>query len=438
MGKRMDDWLRNMGDWNISRRRYYGLPLPFYPCECGHLNVIGSKAELRGACARRPRPAGGAAPAVDRRGADPCEQCGEPRCAASPRSATSGSTPASSPSRRSAGRTRSSSPQGYATGAAKGLTRADLPDHAYWEQWFPADWVSEMREQIRLWFYSQHFMSVVLTGRAPFRQVLGYEKMLDETRPRDAQLVGEHDRGRGRVRAHGRRRDALAVLRAAARPEPPLRLRARRTRSSASCSRSGTRSSSSSTTRTSRASGRRGPTCPSAASCGRSTAGSSPARTQLVARGDGGATRPSSPSTSIRAFEAFVDDLSNWYIRRSRRRFWDGDRVALHALVRARPVAARGRAGDAVPRRAPVAEPRARASAGSRRRRSISPAGRTRREPDEPLLAEMAEVRRVVGLGHQARAASRPEAAPAAAPARRRGRAARRRRTRTRCATSCA
>ena len=28
MGKRMDDWLRNMGDWNISRRRYYGLPLP--------------------------------------------------------------------------------------------------------------------------------------------------------------------------------------------------------------------------------------------------------------------------------------------------------------------------------------------------------------------------------------------------------------------------
>ena len=31
--KRMDDWLRNMGDWNISRKRYFGLPLPFYPCD---------------------------------------------------------------------------------------------------------------------------------------------------------------------------------------------------------------------------------------------------------------------------------------------------------------------------------------------------------------------------------------------------------------------
>ena len=59
------------------------------------------------------------------------------------------------------------------------MTHADLPDHAYWERWFPADWVSEMREQIRLWFYSQLFMSVVLTGKAPFRKVLTYEKLLD-------------------------------------------------------------------------------------------------------------------------------------------------------------------------------------------------------------------------------------------------------------------
>ena len=63
---------------------------------------------------------------------------------------------------------------------APGSRRADLPDHAYWEKWFPADWVTEMREQIRLWFYSQLFMSVVLVDRSPFKRVLGYEKMLDE------------------------------------------------------------------------------------------------------------------------------------------------------------------------------------------------------------------------------------------------------------------
>ena len=70
-GKRMEDWLRNMGDWNISRKRYFGLPLPFYPCEaCDTVNVIGSRAGARGARALGSRSAGGAAPALDRRGAD--------------------------------------------------------------------------------------------------------------------------------------------------------------------------------------------------------------------------------------------------------------------------------------------------------------------------------------------------------------------------------
>ena len=48
IGKRMLDWLNNMGDWNISRKRYYGLPLPFYVCpDCGKATVVGSRAELR-------------------------------------------------------------------------------------------------------------------------------------------------------------------------------------------------------------------------------------------------------------------------------------------------------------------------------------------------------------------------------------------------------
>ena len=45
-GKRMDDWLRNMGDWNISRKRYFGPAAALLPVRCGRLNVVGSRAEL--------------------------------------------------------------------------------------------------------------------------------------------------------------------------------------------------------------------------------------------------------------------------------------------------------------------------------------------------------------------------------------------------------
>lgn len=47
-GKRMQNWLDNMGDWMISRKRFYGLSLPFFECKkCGKLTVAGSKEELK-------------------------------------------------------------------------------------------------------------------------------------------------------------------------------------------------------------------------------------------------------------------------------------------------------------------------------------------------------------------------------------------------------
>ena len=177
-GKRMDDWLRNMGDWNISRRRFYGLPLPFYPCLCGHLNVIGSREELKhravGEIADLPELH---RPWIDRVQIR-CAKCDSPVQRVAEVGDVwldAGIVPFSTLGWRNH-RWREG---GYATGAAHGLTTADLPDHTYWEQWFPASWVTEMREQIRLWFYSIFFMSVVLTGRVPFRSVLTYEKLLD-------------------------------------------------------------------------------------------------------------------------------------------------------------------------------------------------------------------------------------------------------------------
>src|SRR6266581_3732862 len=178
--KRMDDWLRNMGDWNISRRRYFGLPLPFYSCDCGRLNVIGSRAELD------ERAVSGLdqleelhRPWIDEVTIR-CEDCG----AELTRIEEVGDA------WLDAGIVHFSTlgwqnpewvPEGNATGAARGVTHADLPDHAYWEKWFPADWVSEGRAQIRLWFYSQCFMAMALVGRQPYQSVLTYENLLDET-----------------------------------------------------------------------------------------------------------------------------------------------------------------------------------------------------------------------------------------------------------------
>jgi isoleucyl-tRNA synthetase len=180
MGKLMDDWLNNMGDWNISRRRFYGLPLPFYPCECGHLNVIGSRAELlERATAGVDQLEELHRPWVDRV-LITCESCDRTDLA---RIAEVGDVWLDAgivPFSTLGWSNDEWVPEGNATGAAAGLTEADLPDHEYWQKWFPADWVSEMREQVRLWFYSQLFMSVALVGTAPFKKVLGYEKMLAE------------------------------------------------------------------------------------------------------------------------------------------------------------------------------------------------------------------------------------------------------------------
>ena len=43
---RFGDWLENVQDWGISRNRYWGTPLNVWQCECGHMESIGSRAEL--------------------------------------------------------------------------------------------------------------------------------------------------------------------------------------------------------------------------------------------------------------------------------------------------------------------------------------------------------------------------------------------------------
>jgi isoleucyl-tRNA synthetase len=398
-GKRMDDWLRNMDDWNISRRRYFGLPLPFYPCSCGHLNVIGSRAELEERAVR---------------GLDQLEELHRPwidgvvvRCEECDGEVER--VPEVGDAWLDAGIVHFSTlgwqnptwiEHGNATGSAAGLTGADLPDHAYWEEWFPADWVSEGRAQIRLWFYSQCFMAITLDGRQPYRRVLTYENVLDETGREMHKSWGnsiELNEALERMGADAMRwvyceQNPSQDLRFGYGPAEEVKRRLLTLWNSA------------------------GFLITYANIAGwRPEWGSEPSseqpldrwlvvRTvQLVSEAEQAYERWWTPAVTA-SFQAYVEDLSNWYIRRSRRRFWDGEPAALEtlwwSLVQALRVVA-----PVMPFltdhlwRMLVPGEEAPGSVHLSGWPDVPP-------PNESLLAEVAAVRRVVELGRQARAQS--------------------------------
>ena len=409
--KRMDDWLRNMGDWNISRKRYFGLPLPIYPCaSCGHITVVGSQSELRERATR---------------GLDQLKELHRPwidkvviRCESCNEEVRridevgdawldAGIVPFSTLGWRNP----EWYPGGYATGASNVLSGADLPDHAYWEQWFPADWISEMREQIRLWFYSQSFMSVTLEGRSPYRKVLTYEKVRDETGREMHKSWGnaiEADVALERMGA-----DVMRWIFAAQTPGQDLNFgfgRGETVKRELLTVWNSVRF----LTTYGNIEGFRpryedlleGPT---AASSGQTLDRWLLARVQeLVGKVEDAFERCWTPAV-VAAFESFVDDLSNWYIRRSRRRFYSYDehafRTLWYALVRAVMVIA-----PVMPFLAEhlwrelVADP-----CEGTAPESVFLAtwiGIHEHLRDDSLLAEVEQARHVVELGRQARAAA--------------------------------
>lgn len=159
-GKRMEDWLRNMGNWAISRKRFYGLPLPIYPCDdCGEITVVGSREELK-KLAVDPKKVD-ELPDLHRPWIDEieivCPHCG-----------------------KHVKRITEVGDCWLDAGIVAFSTLKYFTDKEYWKQYFPAEWVTEMKEQIRLWFYSLLFMSVVLEERAPYESVLTYNAVIKE------------------------------------------------------------------------------------------------------------------------------------------------------------------------------------------------------------------------------------------------------------------
>lgn len=158
-GMHMQNWLDNMGDWCISRRRFWGLPLPFYPCkECGEINIIGSKKELR------ERAIGGIEtlkelhkPWIDDIKIK-CQKCGA-----------------------EVTRVEDVGDCWLDAGIIPFSTLDYISeDKEYWKKWFPCEFITEMIEQVRLWFYSMLFMSVTLENTAPYKRVLTYSAVVDQ------------------------------------------------------------------------------------------------------------------------------------------------------------------------------------------------------------------------------------------------------------------
>lgn len=158
--KRMADWLNNMGDWNISRSRFYGLPLPFYVCpDCGEVTVVGSMEELR-KLAVNPEEID-KIPHMHRPWVDNVKiKC--PKCSSTVE------------------RVKEVGDCWLDAGITPFSTKKYFEDKEYFENNFPSDYVCEMVEQLKLWFYSCLVMSVVLTGKAPYKKIVTYQYVKDE------------------------------------------------------------------------------------------------------------------------------------------------------------------------------------------------------------------------------------------------------------------
>ncbi|HEX2884056.1 MAG TPA: isoleucine--tRNA ligase [Candidatus Limnocylindria bacterium] len=310
------DWLRNMDDWMISKKRYYGLALPIWECsECDGWEVIGSREELRQRAVAGWEEFEGHSP--HRPWVDAvqiaCASCGG-----------------------HARRTTDVGNPWLDAGIVALSTLKWNTDRDYWREWYPADWISEsFPGQFRNWFYALLTESTVMTGQAPMRTLFAYALLLDEHGEEMHKSKGNSipfDEAAERIGA-----DVMRWMYASANPASNLRFGY-------------------------------GPghevvrrfllplwnTYGFFVTYARldgwtpdQTDGVQAARTLLdrwiLSRLDSvvGECRAAldgyDAMRATRAIEGFVDDLSNWYVRRNRRRFWkgelDADKRAAHATL---------------------------------------------------------------------------------------------------------
>ncbi len=157
--KRFGNWLLNMNDWAISRNRYWGTPLPLWRCECGHMEMIGSREELKEKAIEK----------VDEKTIDlhrpfvddihiKCPSCG-----------------------KTMNRTKEVIDCWFDSGSMP-FSQYHYPfeNKKLWESQYPADFIAEGIDQTRGWFYSLLVIGTFITGKSPYKNVLVNELLLDK------------------------------------------------------------------------------------------------------------------------------------------------------------------------------------------------------------------------------------------------------------------
>ena len=314
---RFGNWLEGNVDWALSRERYWGTPLPVWRCPAGHLHVVGSLTELEslsGTLLEDPH-----RPFVD----DVSFACQADGCAEMMRRVPdvidvwfdSGSMPFASygamPSRG---------------GAAPARADAEFEAH------FPADYICEALDQTRGWFYSMLAVSTLLFGESSYRNVLCLGLILDEQGQKMSKSKGNIVEPWAVLDTHGA--DAFRWYFFTSKyPWDGYRF-------SMEAIGEAVRQFLLTVWNTygfyvlyANANGvsRESLSLPEPSELGeldRWALSRLAATVETVTLG----LDAFDATGSGRAIAAFVDELSNWYVRRSRRRFWDGEPAAMATL----------------------------------------------------------------------------------------------------------